>query len=119
VNNILLSDHATRGAISISTDSLAGFVSDYNIAIGRFTTDGGDTILSLSQWRAVTGQDIHSFTSAASNLFVNPADADYHLKLTSPAIDAGTSQYAAKSDLEGHDRPVGSAHDIGAYELVP
>ena len=57
LNNILISDHSFRGALDISPDALDGFQSDYNIVISRFTTDGGDSVLNLSQWQALTGQD--------------------------------------------------------------
>ncbi len=37
----------------------------------------------------------------------------------SPAIDAGTSKGAPKTDQRGIERPQGSGIDIGAFELVP
>lgn len=40
-NNILVSEHAFRGAIDVSADSLSGFMSDYNVMVSRFTLDGG------------------------------------------------------------------------------
>lgn len=53
-----------------------------------------------------------------------PADAsddtwtigDYHLTHRSPAIDAGTSEGAPTTDIEGTTRPCRTAVDIGAYE---
>ena len=41
-NNILYNDHSFRGSIDISADSLAGFSSDYNVVMDRFTTNGGE-----------------------------------------------------------------------------
>ena len=48
---------------------------------------------------------------------------DYHLKSTSPAIDAGTTACAAETsscvpstDFDGVNRPQGSAYDIGPFE---
>jgi hypothetical protein len=117
-NNILYSYHATRGAISISANSLAGFESDYNAVIGRFTTDGGSSVMSLSAWRSATGQDVHSFTSTPAKLFVDSVNHDHHLKLGSPAVDRGTTVLAAKTDLEGRARPAWAGLDVGAYELV-
>lgn len=52
-------------------------------------------------------------------LFDKPAwgeAGDYHLKAGSPLIDAGTSQGAPATDLDGDARPAGKAYDIGAYE---
>lgn len=40
----------------------------------------------------------------------------YHLKITSPAINAGLSSYAPLIDIDNTVRPRGSAPDIGAYE---
>ena len=44
------------------------------------------------------------------------ATGDYHLAPGSPAIDTGTSDSAPAFDLDGAERPVGGAWDIGAYE---
>lgn len=41
---------------------------------------------------------------------------DYHLQPGSPAIDAGTSEGAPASDIEGNPRPCWERIDIGAYE---
>ncbi len=115
-NNILLNNHSSHGAIDISPDSLSGFSSDYNAVLSRFTTDDSDTILNLAQWRAATGNDLHSLVADAAALFVNPNGNDYHLKSTSPAINAGNSAGAPPADLTGLPRPAGGAIDIGAYE---
>lgn len=116
-NNILLNDHPSRGAIDISADSLAGFTSDYNAVISRFTTNGGNSNQTLAQWQASTGQDLHSFVATASALFANTATSDYHLKSGSPAINTGTSSFAPPADFAGLPRPAGAAIDIGAYEF--
>jgi parallel beta-helix repeat protein len=117
LNNILISDHASRGAIDISADSLSGFTSDFNAVISRFTTNGGNSVMSLSQWQTSTGQDAHSLIATAATLFANPGSNDYHLLSTSPAKNAGTSQLAPPADFDGLPRPAGSAYDIGAYEF--
>jgi parallel beta-helix repeat protein len=117
LNNILISDHSFRGAIDISTDSMSGFASDYNVVISRFTQDGGDTVQTLAEWQTSTGQDAHSVIGNAANLFVNAAGSDYHLITTSPAKNAGTSLEAPPADFDGLPRKAGAAFDIGAYEL--
>jgi hypothetical protein len=116
LNNILVSQHATRGAIDISANSLTGLTSDYNAVISRFTTNGGNSNLTLAQWQAQTGQDAHSFVATPAALFENWAAGDYRLRAGSPAIDKGANTLAPSVDLLGHPRPMG-AIDIGAIEF--
>jgi parallel beta-helix repeat protein len=115
-NNIFYNNGSYRGSISISSDSLPGFTSNYNAVMNRFTTDGGNTVLTLAQWQAQTGQDKNSIISSPSQLFVNPSSNDYHLSSTSPAIDKGTSKDAPATDKDGYPRPYGKGFDIGCYE---
>ncbi len=56
-NNIFYNYHSFRGSVSVTADSLAGFSSDRNVVMDRFTVDDGDTVLSLAEWRAQTGHD--------------------------------------------------------------
>jgi hypothetical protein len=116
-NNIIYNYHSWRGSITLGSPTLSGFESDYNVVMDRFSTDDGDTRLTLAQWRAL-GYDQHSIIAAPSQLFVN-ASADYHLMPGSPAIDKGTSLLDVTTDLEGQPRPSGIASDIGAYEFRP
>jgi hypothetical protein len=46
-------------------------------------------------------------------------NSDYHLKASSPAIDAGTSTGAPLYDIDGISRPQGKGFDIGPYEYRP
>ena len=49
--------------------------------------------------------------------FVNLTSGDYHLKSTSPAIDAGYNLGTLViNDMDGISRPQGPGYDIGAYE---
>jgi List-Bact-rpt repeat protein len=116
-NNILYNLHPSRGSIDISADSLPGFVSDSNVVMDRFSTDGGSTRLTLAAWRSATGQDLHSIIATPAMLFVDVAASDYHLSATSPARDAGAMLATVTEDLEGAARPQGTASDIGAYEF--
>ena len=113
-NNVLINDHPTRGAIEIESGCLPGFSSDFGAVKDRFALDGA--FLSLAQWRAATGQDLHSFVGSPS-LFVGPAAGDYTLKAGAAAVNAGTAQLAPADDLLGKHRPAGVGFDIGALEL--
>jgi parallel beta-helix repeat protein len=121
-NNILYSTQSFRGAVSVSADSLAGLVSDYNAAEDRFSLDGGGSALGLAAWRAATGQDAHSLVlvdvAALNALFVDRAAGDYHLHALSAAVDRGTASGAPAADFEGTPRPSGAGIDIGADEFA-
>lgn len=116
-NNIAYTAHSWRGSISIASPTLPGFVSDYNVVMDRFSTDDGNTRISLAAWQAL-GYDTHSIISTPAQLFVNPAIADYHLTSNSPAVDHGLMLLQVPEDLDGNPRPGGGAYDIGAYELI-
>jgi len=76
----------------------------------------GKSIIPLSTWRTY-GYDTHSILCTdLTALFVNAAANDYHLKATSPAVNAGTTLVEVTTDLEGISRPQGTAYDIGCYE---
>jgi MFS family permease len=107
-NNILYNAHSFRGSVDIGSDSLPGFASDYNAVMDRFTTDGGDSILTLAQWRQQTGLDAHSFVATPAQLFANAAGDDYRLSATSPAIDAGETRADVPADIVGYARPQGA-----------
>ncbi len=44
---------------------------------------------------------------------------DFHLKVTSPAIDLGSQTDAPATDFAGETRPNGHGYDMGAYEYPP
>ncbi len=118
-NNILYNAHSFRGSITVSADSLPGLVSDYNVVMSRFSTDDGNTRITLAQWQGATGQDMHSIIAVPANLFVDVAGNDYHLSPASPARDAGTALVEVTQDRDGVTRPQGPGVDIGAYERRP
>jgi parallel beta-helix repeat protein len=114
-NNILYNYHSFRGVITIDSSSRTGFSSDYNSLMSRFSIDDGNNVISFASWQA-EGYDANSFLATPADHFVNPS-SDFHLLDTSPAVDTGTSASAPNHDIEGNPRPVGAAHDAGAYEL--
>jgi hypothetical protein len=117
-NNILYNAHSFRGSITIPSAGLAGFESDYNVVVDRFSTDGGDSAISFSAWKSL-GYDQHSIMAVPAQLFVNPTVKDFHLDPNSPAIDKGVALIDVTDDLDGNHRPIASKYDIGAYEFVP
>jgi hypothetical protein len=50
-------------------------------------------------------------------VFVDPAAGDYRVKKSSPTVDAGADVAGGDTDLAGNPRVLGSAPDIGAFEL--
>jgi hypothetical protein len=117
-NNVFWSDHSFRGAMSVCASCLVGFTSNNNAVEDRFTLNDGGTVLTLTEWRATTSQDVNSMVTTPEALFVSVVDDDYHLKEGSPAVDNGELRADVLTDLEGTQRPLGSSHDIGAYEGV-
>jgi hypothetical protein len=119
-NNIFWSSESYRGAMDVCASCLTGFSSNRNLVESRFTLDGGDSILTLAQWRAATGQDQQSVAiadgAALLALFVDPASGDYHLATGSAAVDAGEALPDLRFDLERSPRPLGLGWDVGAFE---
>ncbi len=118
-NNILLTQHATRGSVALDTASRTGLVSNYNLLTSRLSLDAGNTVQSLTAWQSSTGQDVNS--SAATSVdtpFVNRAAADFSLAAFSPAINTGRTliYVSAAADRNGVARPQGLAPDLGSEE---
>jgi len=114
-NNILYTDDVAEASVMVyGPEALAD--SDYNVVMDRMSIDA-KSLITLAEWQTY-GFDAHSFISTPSALFVNPASNDYHLKVGSPAIDAGTTVAAVTDDIEGTSRPQGGAYDIGCYEAA-
>jgi parallel beta-helix repeat protein len=117
-NNIIFDANPATGSIQLSDDSRSGFVSDYNILEPRFSLDD-DILYGLPNWQKAGGQDIHSKTAVATDIFVSPADHDFHLKPGCVALSAGSASLAknqlSQLDLEGN--AFSQVPDIGAYQL--
>jgi hypothetical protein len=116
-NNVLL---GASGAIGMSGAPPAGFWSDYNVVSNNFSQDLGASRFSLSQWKTRTGQDQHSVSASAREVFVSPSGGNYQLRSGSSALDVGTDSFSGKkapgTDREGNNRPLGAKFDAGAHE---
>ncbi len=118
-NNIILTQHASRGCIS--TTSLTNFNSDYNLLdnVMNYIDDNPGNAVSLATWQSVSGLDQHSLLAGNYDLIFEDFDNDdFHLTNGSAAINAGTD-LVSEWVLLDHDnrlRPAGGLFDMGAYE---
>lgn len=116
-NNILWNRHAFRGAVDIDADCLPGFTSDSNLMIGRFTTDGGNSVLDLAAWQLSTGQDLLTLTMPDESLFADTQVDDFHIAAGSAADGLGTSDPGNPAvDFDAVARPAGDGLAAGCYE---
>jgi parallel beta-helix repeat protein len=97
---------------NITTHNKYGLVSQFNQPCsGNDYNDVWNN--SLSNYIGFT-KDLNDISR--DPLFVDPENGDYHLQRGSPCIDAGTSQGAPDTDMDGNSRPKGAGYDMGAYE---
>ena len=115
-NNILYTPDSFHGSVLIAASNVSGFHSDYNVVVGHFSDDNGNTSIPLNQWEAL-GFDLHSVVATPAQLFVDPAHNNYQLKNGSPAVDRGASLLDVPTDILGVRRPQRLGWDIGCYEL--
>lgn len=116
-NNILMNEYQYGGSLAL--DGTNGFAGGYNAVVDFFTTDRGDTTLSLAQWQQL-GYGHGSFVANAETLFRDATNGDYRLKSEAPVINTGVSlfngQPSSTIDIQNTPRSAGPGVDIGAYE---
>ncbi len=85
-----------------------------------WSNDGGEIGYTSSATAGAQAALTNNLT--ADPLFVDAANADFHLtsttSVTSPAIDAGIATNAPSVDFDGIARPQGAGYDIGAFEAI-
>ncbi len=146
VGNGLYTNHGTGSVAFINNISFAN--KEYGVGIngsasGNIVANNilvGNGIAAIKTWSGTSNTQISNnilFNNVSNyllngtaiqtgNLIVDPqfvnylADGtgDYHLKATSPAIDAGISTNAPALDYDGNTRPQGNGIDIGIYEYL-
>jgi len=121
-NNILFTymDSAGRGSMCINSYMTSDFQSDYNVVNNWFALDDNGVTEQLAAWRT-RGYDTHSVSVAATadtTLWADPANRNYHLAASSPALNAGTTLTDVLDDMDGTSRPQGAGYDIGCYETT-
>ncbi len=113
-NNIFYLTNVGAKALNINTQKL---VSNYNIFYPQqtgFIAVNGKQFNTLTEFQADAGIDDNSETSDPE--FEDAPTANFSLKSTSPAIDAGKQLLGLKKDLFGLAVPYGIGTDIGAVE---
>ena len=124
-NNVLYSAHSFRGAITVSADSLTGLVSNYNIVEGVFSVDDGNTAITLTQWRNVTGLDATSIvTTNPSTLFANRGGGRLPPRQRQHGHRRGHVERRARDGLRGNrpaerERPRHRARRVQRHQSAP
>jgi hypothetical protein len=103
-NNIFYNQPAHTYSL---VNSSAGLDIGYNIS---YRNDG------QSVWDSPYPHDLWG----VNPLFVAPDAFNFHLQVSSPAIDAGINVGSTVlDDYDGNTRPQGPGYDMGAYEYIP
>jgi hypothetical protein len=119
-HNTLIGSGASREGLYSQSGSMTGLVMKNNILDG-LTNLAGDISHSLYTMYAPSGQKPVTASDAVqfqvAKVFVSPANYDFHLLPTSPAVDSGVALPAVTVDIEGNPRPYGAVPDMGCYEF--
>lgn len=126
-NNILINTGTKAGGSFAYDQSINGWkyisnmISNYNILCDKFCDNSDNCFGSqdFTYWKSL-GYDANSISvgNTISGLFVDAANNDYHLVITSAAVDNGTNLVSGSvtKDLDGMIRPAGGTFDAGCYE---
>lgn len=112
VNNIVWDNsnndivNESGSTTSISHCILDDGLQDGNISYSSGTSDGGNN-------KDIDPQFVEPVPQCPSGL------GDLHLRVISPAVNAGDNNYALSADLDGNIRILDGTVDIGCYEFIP
>jgi hypothetical protein len=120
LNNIIINHHTYRGSISVDESSSSGFVSNYNLLVDRFSTDGEESNIDFDDWQNLGYDSESEIVLTEELIFADHQNGDYHLLAESQPVNKGTSivTQIVAHDLDKIPRPQGSGFDIGAYEFT-
>ncbi|MFA6027624.1 MAG: right-handed parallel beta-helix repeat-containing protein [Patescibacteria group bacterium] len=113
-NNII---HTSNYGVMVTDDSRTGFSSDYNdfynvTMIGYWNSFNQST---LTEWQDASNADDHSIIVDPLLTSTTAGAEDFHLRATSPCIDAGQDNSVVTDDYDSEPRPFVYT-DIGADE---
>jgi hypothetical protein len=92
----------TTGGAPADTVTGSACVANYTIVFPQSTTlTGANNLIGINP------------------LLANPGNGDYHLQMTSPAVDAADPAAVPSPDFDGTSRPQGTRSDMGAFEFKP
>jgi fibronectin-binding autotransporter adhesin len=119
-------NHGSGEGVYVGGDTTIAFTNTIiagHPQVGITATTGSTATLEATLWHAngVNVGGAGMILTGTVNVYDDPAFADatawdYHLALSSAAIDAGVNA-GVTTDRDGAPRPQGSGYDIGAYEF--
>lgn len=112
MNNVCVSQHNYRGAISIDDSSVIDFKSDFNAYTPTFTFDGGESTISLQKWQNITQNDKNSLNIKDINSLFDYAFKDFKPNIGSPLI--GNGIFLQDFDVDFTNKLRTTPADIGA-----
>jgi len=116
MNNVCVSQHSYRGALSIDDSSLIGFKSDYNAYTPIFTLDDSHSTISLNDWQMITKNDKNSFAVKNINKLFDYTFKDFEPSNNGPLYNKGIYNREFGFDFNGKTRENHS--DIGALNVI-
>ncbi|MFZ3167425.1 MAG: DUF1565 domain-containing protein [Candidatus Methanoperedens sp.] len=116
----------SRGGIDLEYDKATGTVVRNNIVSQnkefQIMSKDADAIIDhnlIDGYKGYYPEETRGIVYIEGNpQFVNSANADFHVKSTSPSIDKGSPDGEYNVDFDGNFRPVGAGYDIGAFEYI-